>query len=198
MRKRITGLILIGTMLVALGFWEFWGRKNIGYDEILTVRADAAANTIISPEMLTTKKVENAPTESLRKEDAEKVIGLECRQFIPKGETLYVAYFEESRFRVGEETGKYVLSIPNDWLKSYPQTLRRGDKAFFYCKGRIITDAVVAYARDGSNQEVRSSDEERLVGSAPVSLVEVIVNEAQAKLLGNLAEKGNKFVLLYS
>ena len=105
MRKRITGLILIGTMLVALGFWEFWGRKNIGYDEILTVRADAAANTIISPEMLTTKMVENAPKESLRKGDDEKVIGLECRQFIPKGETLYVAYFEESRFRVGEETG---------------------------------------------------------------------------------------------
>lgn len=198
MKKRITGLILIGTMLIGLGFWEFWGRKNLGYDEILTVRADAAANTIISPEMLTTKKVENAPEEALRKEDGEKIIGMECRQLIPKGETLYAAYFEESRFRVGEEAGKYVLSIPDDWLESYPQTLRRGDKAFFCCKGRIVTDAVVAYARDGSNQEVRSSDEERLVGSAPVSLIEVIVNEAQAKLLGNLAEKGNKFVLLYS
>ena len=69
MKKRITGLILIGTMLFALGFWEFWGRKNLGYDEILTIRADAAANTVISSEMLTTKRVENAPKESLREED---------------------------------------------------------------------------------------------------------------------------------
>lgn len=198
MKKRIVGMILIGTCLLALGFWEFWGRKNLGYDEILTVRSELAPNTVVTSDMLTVKKIENAPKDALRPADSDKLIGMESKQLIPTGESLYLAYFEESRFNIGNNTGKYVLSIPNDWLKSYPQTLRRGDTAYFYCKGTIVTNAVVAYARDGSNQEVQSQDEARLVGTAPVSLIEVIVDENQAKLLGNLAEKGNKFVVLYS
>lgn len=198
MKKRVIGLVLIGTALLALGFWEFWGRKNLGYEEILTVKSEVSPNTVISAEMLTVKKIETVPKDALRPEEADSIIGMESRQLIPEGESLYKAYFEESRFNVGGNSGKYVLSIPNEWLKSYPQTLRRGDNAYFYCKGTIVTEAVVAYARDGSNQEVRSQDEARLVGTAPVSLIEVIVDEKQAKLLGNLAEKGNKFVVLYS
>lgn len=198
MKKRVIGLILIGTALLALGFWEFWGRKNLGYEEVLTVRKEIAPNTVISADMLSVKKLESVPQNALSPEDAERIIGLESKQLIPQGETLYAAYFEESRFTVGGDSGKYVLSIPNEWLKSYPQTLRRGDDAYFYCKGTIVTEAVVAYARDGSNQEVQSQDDARLVGTAPVSLIEVIVDEKQAKLLGNLAEKGNKFVVLYS
>ncbi len=81
---------------------------------------------------------------------------------------------------------------------SYPQTLRRGDDVAFYCGGSIVTRAVVAYARDGSNAEVVSLSSERLTGSAPVSVIEVIVSENQALKLGTLADKGNKFVLLYS
>lgn len=198
MKKRIVGMILIGTCLLALGFWEFWGRKNLGYEEILTVRSELAPNTVVTSDILTVKKVETAPKDALRPTDSDQLIGMESKQLIPAGESLYLAYFGESRFNIGNNTGKYVLSIPNDWLKSYPQTLRRGDTAYFYCKGTIVTNAVVAYARDGSNQEVRSQDEARLVGTAPVSLIEVIVDENQAKLLGNLAEKGNKFVVLYS
>lgn len=198
MKKRIAGLVLIVLCLAALGFWEFWGRKNLGYEEILTVKTEISPNTVITAEMLGVKKLESVPQNALLPKDAESIVGLESRQLIPQGETLYAAYFEESRFNVGGDSGKYVLSIPNDWLKSYPQTLRRGDNAYFYCKGSIVTEAVVAYARDGSNQEVQSQGEERLVGSAPVSLVEVIVDDKQAKLLGNLADKGNKFVLLYS
>ena len=198
MKKRIIGLMLIGVMLAGLGFWEFWGRKNLGYDEILTFRDDVAAGTIISANMLTTKRIESAPKGALEPDSANSIIGMEAKQLIPEGETIYEAYFEESRFTTGGNTGRYVLSIPNDWLKSYPQTLRRGDRAYFYCGGSIITDAVVAYAKDGSNQEVQSTDDERLVGSAPVSLVEVIVTEQQAKKLANLADKGNKFVILYS
>lgn len=198
MQKRIVGMSLIVVFLFALGFWEFWGRKNLGYQEVLTVRKELEPNTVISADMLSVKKLEVIPQDALSPEDAESIIGLESKQLIPQGETLYAAYFEESSFTVGGESGKYVLSIPNDWLKSYPQTLRRGDSVYFYCKGSIVTEAVVAYARDGSNQEVRSQDDSRLIGSAPVSLVEVIVDEKQAKLLGNLADKGNKFVLLYS
>lgn len=80
----------------------------------------------------------------------------------------------------------------------YPQTLRRGDDVLFCCKGAVVTKAVVAYARDGNNAEVIFSENERLSGSAPVSNIEVVVSEKQANMLGKLADKGNKFVLLYA
>ena len=99
---------------------------------------------------------------------------------------------------MGGTSGQYVLSIPNQWLLSYPQTLRRGDTVRFYCEEEIVLSAVVAYARDSSNQEVISADDERLKASAPVSLVEVIVDEEKAMKLGKLGEAGKKFVLLYS
>ena len=81
---------------------------------------------------------------------------------------------------------------------SYPQTLRRGDEVSFYCDGKLVVTALVAYARDSSNQEVISQDDARLQASAPVSLVEVVVDESQALKLGRLADKGKRFVLLYS
>lgn len=98
---------------------------------------------------------------------------------------------------MGPEEGKYILSVPAQWLKAFPQTLKRGDRAFFYCGGEPVTDAVVAYVRDGTNQEVHYGDDERLTSSSSVSLIEIVVDEKQAALLGRLAEKGNKFVILY-
>ena len=129
--------------------------------------------------------------------EKSEVVGLETTQFVPAGTELYREYFQESIFSVGEEQGRYILSIPAQWLKAFPQTLRRGDRAFFYCGGELVTDAVVAYVRDGTNQEVYYGDDERLTSSSSVSLIEVVVDKEQAALLGKLAEKGNKFVLLY-
>ena len=56
----------------------------------------------------------------------------------------------------------------------------------------------MAHVRDSSNQEVVSADDARLQASAPVSLVEVIVDEKRALKLGKLADRGKRFVLLYS
>ena len=125
-------------------------------------------------------------------------MNLETVQYVPAGTPLFSEFFQDPRLSVVGTSGQYVLSIPNQWLLSYPQTLRRGDTVRFYCEGEIVLSAVVAYARDSSNQEVVSADDERLKASAPVSLVEVIVDEEKALKLGKLGEEGKKFVLLYS
>ena len=196
-KKKVAGITIIILTLFLLGFWEFWGRENFMFKEVLVLRNPVSENVTITREMLTTKLIENPHRGVLYPGDIEKIENLVSKQYIPPGEVLYSEYFQEKTFSVGKETGKYILSIPNDWLRSYPQTLRRGDRAFFYCNGEIVTDAMVAYARDSSNQEVMSTDDERLTGSAEVSLIEIIVDDKQARLLGNLADKGNKFVLLY-
>ena len=142
--------------------------------------------------------VEEPPPDALHAEDLEQILSLETVQFVPAGTELHKEYFQDREFSVGGDSGRYILSIPNSWLQSYPQTLRRGDKVFFYCDGELVTSAVVAYARDSSNQEVVSIDEERLNASSTVSLVEVVVEEEQALRLGEIADKGKQFVLLYN
>lgn len=197
MHKRIIGLILIVASLGILGFWEFWGRENMMYEKILVFRDDVERNTQITADMVEVKPVETAAPEALGEEDLEKILSLETAQFIPANTELHPEYFQDPVFSIGGDSGRYILSIPNAWLQSYPQTLRRGDEVFFYCDGRLVTSAIVAYARDSSNQEVTSTDEERLNASSAVSLVEVVVEEEQALTLGKLADDGKQFVLLY-
>lgn len=197
MKRRIAGIVLVVFSVGALGFWELWGRENITYDRVLVLKEALPKNTLITADMLRVKKVDRAGEGALMEGEKGEIVGLETTQFIPAGTELYREYFQESIFAVGEEQGRYILSIPAQWLKAFPQTLRRGDRAFFYCGGEPVTDAVVAYVRDGTNQEVYYGDDERLTSSSSVSLIEVVVDREQAALLGKLAEKGNKFVLLY-
>ena len=197
MKRRIAGIVLVVLSVGALGFWELWGRENITYDRVLVLKEALPKNTLITADMLRVKKVDRAGEGALMEGEKSEVVGLETTQFVPAGTELYREYFQESIFAVGEEQGRYILSIPAQWLKAFPQTLRRGDRAFFYCGGEPVTDAVVAYVRDGTNQEVYYGDDERLTSSSSVSLIEVVVDREQAALLGKLAEKGNKFVLLY-
>ena len=197
MKKRIAGIVLIVLSVGALGFWELWGRENITYDRVLVLKESLPKKTLITADMLRERKVEKAGEGAIRTEQRNEIVGLETGQFIPAGTELYKEYFQESIFSVGEEQGKYILSVPAQWLKAFPQTLRRGDRAFFYCGGEPVTDAVVAYVRDGTNQEVYYGDDERLTSSSSVSLIEIVVDKEQASLLGKLAEKGNKFVVLY-
>ncbi|MDD6815726.1 MAG: hypothetical protein PUE84_04695 [Firmicutes bacterium] len=198
MKKRIAGLILIVASLGCLGFWEFWGREHLSYEKVLVFRQDTARNTAVEESMLEVVFMEEPPDGALRAEDASSLMNLETVQYVPAGTPLFSEFFQDPRLSVGGTSGQYVLSIPNQWLLSYPQTLRRGDTVRFYCEEEIVLSAVVAYARDSSNQEVVSADDDRLKASAPVSLVEVIVDEEKALKLGKLGEEGKKFVLLYS
>ncbi len=198
MRKKVIGLALIFVSLATLGFWELWGRENMTYEEILVFSNDVAKGTVITADMIKTKRVEDPDENAMRTKDWEGIVGLEAIQYVPKGTALYEEFFQDQAFSVGDEKGQYILSIPNEWLKSYPQTLRRGDKVYFYCDGEIVTWALVAYAKDSSNQEVNDLDDERLNATATVSLVEIIVDEEKALSLGRLADEGKRFVLLYS
>lgn len=198
MRQKVIGMLLIVVSLGALGFWEFWGRENLSYAKVLVLSQDTARNTLIEKNMLEVRRMDEPEGPVLREEDAARLIGLETAQYVPAGTPLYGEYFQDPVLAVGGETGQYILSIPNQWLMSFPQTLRRGDEVSFYCEGKLVTSALVAYVRDSSNQEVISDDDARLQASAPVSLVEVVVTEEKALKLGKLGDEGKRFVLLYS
>ena len=195
--KRIVGLVMIIGSLLTLGFWELWGRENLAYEKVMVLKDSVEKNTIITEEMVEIKKVDNPAKGALRYTDFKKIENMESSQYIPAGTELFMEYFQNPRLSFGGNTGRYVLSIPNQWLMSYPQTLRRGDEVFFYNDGKMITSAYVGYVKDNTSQDVLSLDEQRLQASSEVSLVEVVVDEEQAMKLGRIADDGEKFVLLY-
>jgi len=197
LNKKIAGFIIITAALAGLGVWELWGRENISYKEVLVLKNDLPANTIIEEEDIERKRVEKPPQKSLRPGEENKITGMETVQFVPEGMPLYSEYFRKSQFAVGDETGKEILSVPGDWLLSLPQTVRRGDKVTFYSdKVRILT-AVVAYAKDSSNQEVLSSDKDRLNGTSSVQHIEIVGAVDELVELSRLAGEGKKFTVLY-
>ena len=196
-KKRIIGIILIFSTLTALAFWELWGRSNLGYQKIPVLKKDTERYTKITSDMLTFKPIEHPNKGTLTGADVEGLEGMAAGQYIPAGEPLYANYFTEAEFMTGEATDSFILALPEQWLAAYPQTLRRGDRVFFYCGGEAVTDAIAVHVKDSNNQEIYSAGNERLQDSGRVQSIEVVVNAAQASQLEKLAAKGNRFLLLY-
>ena len=143
------------------------------------------------------KLIEHPNKGTLTGADVEGLEGMAAGQYIPAGEPLYANYFTEAEFMTGEATDSFILALPEQWLAAYPQTLRRGDRVFFYCGGEAVTDAIAVHVKDSNNQEIYSAGNERLQDSGRVQSIEVVVNAAQASQLEKLAAKGNRFLLLY-
>ena len=87
------------------------------------------------------------------------------------------------------------MSLPSDWLLSFPQTLRRGDKVNIYNGTVKLMEAVTAHVKDSGGQEVLSQDSQRMEASSALSHIEIIGSEEDLVELSKLASEGAKFTL---
>ena len=195
MNRRIIGLAMITVTLAALGIWEFWGRENISYRQVIVLREDTKAHTVISEDDIQTKKLESPSGEALTEADAENLIGMETSQYVAADTELRREYFQTSQFAVGQDSGKALMSLPSDWLLSFPQTLRRGDKVNIYNGTVKLMEAVTAHVKDSGGQEVLSQDSQRMEASSALSHIEIIGSEEDLVELSKLASEGAKFTL---
>ena len=195
MNRRIIGLAMITVTLAAIGIWEFWGRENISYRQVIVLREDTKAHTVISEDDIQTKKLESPSGEALTEADAEKLIGMETSQYVAADTELRREYFQTSQFAVGQDSGKALMSLPSDWLLSFPQTLRRGDKVNIYNGTVKLREAVTAHVKDSGGQEVLSQDSQRMEASSALSHIEIIGSEEDLVELSKLASEGAKFTL---
>ena len=101
-------------------------------DRVIVLREDTKAHTVISEDDIQTKKLESPSGEALTEADAEKLIGMETSQYVAADTELRREYFQTSQFAVGQDSGKALMSLPSDWLLSFPPTLSRGDKCLLY------------------------------------------------------------------
>ena len=159
------------------------------------LREDTKAHTVISEDDIQTKKLESPSGEALTEADAENLIGMETSQYVAADTELRREYFQTSQFAVGQDSGKALMSLSSDWLLSFPQTLRRGDKVSIYNGTVKLMEAVTAHVKDSGGQEVLSQDSQRMEASSALSHIEIIGSEEDLVELSKLASEGAKFTL---
>lgn len=176
---------------------------------------------VITVEMVTYEKREGNTIIEGAIIDARGIIGKAASCFIPKGAQLVEEYFEDTELVLSED--EYIFRVPNEWLKAYPNSLRRGDTIFFHeintdtitpvtsdglvnleqyrplAQDEAIASVTVAYAKDSANREVITlSEEERFNGSSKINEIEIIVDVETVNLLRKKSiEDGKVFILMY-
>lgn len=176
---KIIGILLVLVSIGALFTWEKWGKNQFLYEEILVLEENTEKGTVITGEMLGTKKMDVGEEDCLKSSDAEKVIGREAAFFVHKGVPLFPEYFDQAGLVADGAAGRYILSIPEEWQISVPKTLSRGDKAYFFVKGKFVTSALVSFV------DAEEAD------------VEVVVTDKQAEALSKIAARGDGMVIVY-
>lgn len=194
-KKSVIGIALIIVAILFFIFWESYGREYLMYPEVLVVDSDLNRGDIIEPQDLKKVRMDRADGAI---DNAGVFEGKLAGQYIKAGEPIYSEYLIDQDMITDGGDGKYIFSLSEDWLSSYPQSLRRGDMAYIYSGGEFLTSAKVAFVKDNDNREVTSSDKERLGASASVSAIEVIVDDNQAALITSVAESDRKLVVLYN
>ena len=198
LRRKVTGIIMILLSIGALGFWEIWGRENLSYRNILVFKEPHEAYTVITDEMLQEVKVENASPKALTPGDKNRILGMETRQYVPEGQELRIEYFRDPVLRTGRTRDSYILKVPDVWIVSCPESIRRGDKAFFYLGEELLCETRVIHVKDSYGQEITYSGLDRYYPTGRMSFIEVLVSAENMRKLSGLAEKGNRFTIIYA
>jgi len=227
----IIGLTVFISMAFIMYYWETVGRENYLYQSVLVFKEDITAGTLIADDnLLTYQRVEfdnlidNAIT------DKTLIVGMAATHFIPKGSQIHPSFLEEKELIL--KPGQYVFKIPNEWIYSLPDSLRRKDHITLYeigvngtfvndnkdstngdintyaneqassvksFAGNILFDTVTVYVKDSNNREVvTTSNYDRFDGSSKINAIEVIGTIDQIKKITDSADKGNKFLIMYS
>lgn len=196
MNKKIIGFTIIAITMMTIVVWEFWGRENLSYQNVLVLKEDLQANTIIDESCLKVVKCESPGASSLRPKDAQSIVGLATAQYVAAGTELRFEYFSEAELTYGGSTDRGVMALPTDWLLSCTQNLRRGDKVILYNDTVQVLEAIVLHSKDSSNQEIRSQDKDRLTATGIVNYIDIVANKSDLVSLAELAKNGNRFTLV--
>ena len=196
MNKKMIGFVMIILSLSLMGVWEFWGREELAYEDILVLREPLEAGTILEEDSFSVKKVDSPSKEALKPPDKTELIGLVTSQYVADNLELRREYFVHAQYQVGDDIGKGIMALSMDWLLSYPQTMRRGDNIAIYKDSTKLGECIVAHVRDSANNEVIFSSGDRISSSGTVLYVEVIGDISTLIGISKEANKGERFSLI--
>ncbi len=201
-RKKGVSWVVVVLVIVLFVAWELFVRTEILYDEALVLKENIAKGTVVTEEMVTSKKLQGLPNGAIKPSDLNDIIGKETIQFVASDTFLLSEYFISKEISPVESNGLKNFAIPENWMESYPETIRRGDMIYLYAIGasdieKAVVSAKVAHVKDSSNNEISAGGNERKDASNNVSSIEVVLEEAEIIRLTKLVEGGTKFLVSY-
>ncbi len=202
----IIGIALIILVAIAVFFWVNGGEEKLYYKDVIVLKSDTPAHTVITEDMITTKKIEKSALIENVIVSSDQIVGKESVTFLPMNLQLSTMFFLDPGMVVGD--GMYVFPLPQEWLYAMPQTLRRGDTVYFYPVAgeeaeagtkvsTYVTSAKVAFVKDSSNKEVVDMSEERLDASGTATRIEIVIDDSIYKILKNGFDNGEKYIVTY-
>lgn len=217
--KKLMGIFFLLLAVAFFVFWEFVGRSELLHESIVVLKEDVQKGTLITDDMLNVIKVDVNSRIENSIDKRKDIVGLEAKHYIPSKIQLVQEFFDSPEFVLDDD--EKIMKLPNEWVHSYPETLRRKDKVYLYAIKKdtenpenpenqtattnsdkseeklYIFNTTVAYVKDNTNKEVESIDIDRLVGSSTISVVEVIITDKDFEKLKEYAGNGYTFALLY-
>lgn len=213
-RKGLIGILLIVLTAGGIYAWESFGRQELTYTDIIVFKEDIGERTVVTRDMLGRLKLESSTLPVGVITDPELVIGKETKTFLPSIMPLSEKFFSDPELTAGGD--RYVFKIPEQWVYSFPQTLRRGDEIYLYPfrdpedpptgesgpvqtydTGKPILSARVGFVKDNANREVVNTGDNRYDGSATLAQIEIIATEDSYNQLREAYESGYRFNLMY-
>ncbi len=214
--KKLMGIFFLFLAITFFIFWEFVGRSELLYESVVVLKEDVQKGTLITDDMLNIIKIDvnNHIKNSINKKS--EIIGFEAKHYIPAKTQLVGEFFDSPEFVLDDD--EKIMKLPNEWIHSYPETLRRKDKVYLYAiksntdnpenqilkakenkseEKLYVFNTTVAYVKDNTNREVESLDIDRLVGSSTISVIEVVITDKELEMLKEYSSNGYTFVLLY-
>lgn len=221
----VLGIIFILLSIASMYYWESQGRKHFLYSEVVVLNQSMEEGDVITSEMLETISIDRQSIMEGAVLEKDEVIGKKASHYIPGYSQLSPSYFLDEEEIIGSD--EYIFTVPESWIITFPNSLRRGDIIYFYPvkipdskedsahiapQHENITDLYdykikdessilesrVAYLKDSGNREiVTTSSEDRYDASSKIAAIEIIATFEDVSYLKELADSDYKFIILY-
>ncbi|WP_040951686.1 SAF domain-containing protein [Gorillibacterium massiliense] len=195
--------------------------EKVDSREIAVAVRDIPPHTVLTSDDIALRRIRYSDLVDGAYTSLESAVGKESAAFIGSNEQLTPGKVNEAIKREGE----MIVEIPEDWLLSFPKSLRRLDEIrlhpVYQKKGEAtevpasyvpvplesseLSGITVAYFKDASANEVGdeagnggdSADSRRLKASSVGARLEVALTEPQFDLLQSLAIQQYRFIVSY-
>lgn len=196
MKKTIIGIILIVVSIAGIMGWEFFGREELMYTDMLVLNQDVEAHTVITKDMLASRKIYNPMEKALTVDSIEKVVGKETTQFVPKGSEIYERYFVDEKLAV-DPNNEFVFSVEVQDIMAFPRSLQKGDTVYFYSFDKKVASSTVIALKDASGNEITQSNNRTEV-SAQIASIEFKVDRQNLKVLSTAVSEKDPLTIAYN
>jgi ribosomal protein L11 len=126
----VLGIAVIIVLAMVMWWWEADGRQRAFYVDVPVFKDDVKRGDLIKEEMFTTVKYEKDKLIVNFIKEPRTIVGLEAKQYIPKNLQLDLQFFESPNLLTDDKRKNW--KIPNEWIYSMPNSLRRKDQIVFY------------------------------------------------------------------